>query len=79
MAPNVAMVNAGPTSPRTSESDTDGSFGCGNARSMTPNRLPIVSTGKVEQLHYRGGDDQRDHRAGEAPGSAAARRRAARA
>src|SRR5215216_5057557 len=46
MAPSAAIVNAGPTRERTSAREMEGSDGAGNVRSIEPNRLPIVSTGR---------------------------------
>jgi hypothetical protein len=42
--PSIAMVNAGPTSPRTCAQLRSGSVGTGIDALITPKRLPIVST-----------------------------------
>jgi len=45
-APSSAIVNAAPMSPGICWNETAGSDGAGRPAWMTPNRLPIVSTGR---------------------------------
>ena len=53
IAPSAAMANAGPTSSRSSASETEGSTGLGRLDGISPKRLPMVSTGSVQQLGRR--------------------------
>ena len=47
------MANAGPTSSRSSASETEGSTGVGSVAGMAPKRLPMVSTGRCSELRQR--------------------------
>ena len=62
IAPRAAMAKAGPTSSRASASETNGSTGLGRPEGISPNRLPIVSTGSCEQLRPDRAGEQRDQR-----------------